>query len=260
MKRRIVLLGTGTGVGKTFVGALLARSLRQVERSVLGLKPIESGIPSRAKSNHLPTDTVPPLGSVALSEAPLSDAATLSAASGLDVGHFRAFPDPVSPHLAARRAGESIRVEDVVEWVGAQERAHPDRALTVVETAGGVLSPLGEATTNFDLALALEPAVFVLIAPDALGVLHDVAATLLACRSLGRVPDLVVLSGARPADASTGANADELMQIVFPRLDSRSAVPPGGSAAPACMQVSTIAAGAVNCESFVSNVLRLLDG
>jgi hypothetical protein len=46
-----------------------------------------------------------------------------------------------------------------------------------------------------------------LVAPDALGVLHDVTATL---RSLPRRPDFVVLSAARPADASSGTNAQEL--------------------------------------------------
>jgi hypothetical protein len=51
-----------------------------------------------------------------------------------------------------------------------------------------------------------------LVAPDALGVLHDVTATLLALRSFGRIPDAVVLSAAR-SDASTGSNACELRRL-----------------------------------------------
>jgi dethiobiotin synthetase len=83
----------------------------------------------------------------------------------------------------------------------------------LVETAGGVLSPLTPRTSNLDLANALSPAIWVLVAPDALGVLHDVRATLLAMRQLAREPDFVVLSASRARDASTGTNADELARL-----------------------------------------------
>jgi dethiobiotin synthetase len=84
---------------------------------------------------------------------------------------------------------------------------------TVIETAGGVFSPLSASATNFDLAQALEPAIWLLVAADALGVLHDVSATLQAMRARARLPDYVVLSGAREADRSTGTNAAELTAL-----------------------------------------------
>ena len=74
---------------------------------------------------------------------------------------------------------------------------------TIIETAGGVFSPLALGLSNFELARALEPAIWVLVAADALGVLHDVSATLKAMRASGREPDHLVLSGAREPDAST---------------------------------------------------------
>src|SRR6202000_2887278 len=83
----------------------------------------------------------------------------------------------------------------------------------IIETAGGVFSPLSPAKTNFDLALALEPALWVLVAADSLGVLHDVSATLQAMRARKRAPDHVILSGAREPDASTGPNAAELQAL-----------------------------------------------
>ncbi|HET7544579.1 MAG TPA: hypothetical protein VFK05_32135, partial [Polyangiaceae bacterium] len=90
----------------------------------------------------------------------------------------------------------------------------PPMALwSVIETAGGVFSPLGPGITNFELALALEPATWVLVAADALGVLHDVSATLKAMRASGRLPDHLVLSGARAPDESTGGNAAELATL-----------------------------------------------
>ena len=83
----------------------------------------------------------------------------------------------------------------------------------VIETAGGVFSPLTESLTNFDLARCLGAAQWVLVAPDRLGVLHDVASTLQAMKSLGRSPDWLVLSASAPPDSSTGTNGAELQRL-----------------------------------------------
>ncbi len=60
-----------------------------------------------------------------------------------------------------------------------------------------------------------------LVAPDALGVLHELTATLSALAARGRSPDFVVLSAAREPDASTGSNAAELrrLQIADPAAE-----------------------------------------
>src|SRR5690606_2742750 len=77
-------------------------------------------------------------------------------------------------------------------------------------------SPLNEEAVNVDLGLLLQPALLVLIAPDSLGVLHDVGATLRAMAP--NPPTLVALSEARAPDQSTGRNATELERVVFPHL------------------------------------------
>lgn len=201
---RIVVLGCGTGVGKTRLGVALLRELGSRGRATLGLKPIESGIAAGADR---------PPGSDA--EA-LSDAGTLRAS---EASPLYALHEPVSPHLAARSAGLDIRTQDVTRWVLRAEsqmatQVSSDRALwSLVETAGGVFSPLSAAATNFELALSLEPAIWVLVAADALGVLHDVSATLQAMRARGREPNHLVLSGAREPDASTGRNGAELAAL-----------------------------------------------
>ena len=184
---RVVILGTGTDVGKTYVTASLARGLLE-HVAVIALKPIESGVASGAAG----------------------DAGVIAAAAG----HAPAlspwrFPRPVSPHLGARESGAPITIAEVAAWVTAQEKlgAAP---VSLIELAGGAFSPLGPGLTNVDLALALEPAVWLLVAPDALGVLHDVTASL---RAMPRAPDAVVLSGSRPPDESTGSNADELARL-----------------------------------------------
>jgi dethiobiotin synthetase len=189
---RVVMLGTGTDVGKTYVTSHLAQALAK-RAKVLALKPIESGV----------------------SPGVDGDVERLARAAG----HAPAtspwrFTRGVSPHLAAREEQHRIELPRVVDWLlAAEQRAQPD--LLLVETAGGVFSPLGEGITNLELALSLSPALWVLVAPDALGVLHDVTATL---RALPRQPDAVVLCAARPPDASSGTNARELEALGITRV------------------------------------------
>jgi dethiobiotin synthetase len=83
----------------------------------------------------------------------------------------------------------------------------------IIESAGGCFSPLDAGVTNADFAFALEPAVWILVAPDALGVLHDVSATLGVLAARRRLPDHLVLCAAREPDASTGSNATELESL-----------------------------------------------
>jgi dethiobiotin synthetase len=176
---------------------------------VLALKPIESGVDPQA----------------------LGDAGTIAQAAGHRPRHSPwRFQPPISPHLAARLAGVSIELSRVVHWVSEQEReASPD--VTLIELAGGALSPLAADVTNVELALALGAAAWLVVAPDALGVLHDLTATL---RCLPRPPDAVVLSRSRRPDASTGTNAGELQRLGIAEV--LEVVPAGASECPAAVE------------------------
>lgn len=195
---RIVVLGVGTQIGKTWVASALARSAEP--SSSIALKPIETGCAPPA----LP-----------------SDAAALAEAAGHPLLPPRyAFGEPVTPWLAAELAGTSIDVELIPGWV----RDHTTRrgvalhaTTCIVETAGGVFSPLTEDETNFDLARQLDPALWLLVAPNRLGVLHDVGATLHAMRALHRPPDVIVLNHHTATDASTASNLS-LLRRLHPEL------------------------------------------
>ena len=200
---RVVVLGCGTCVGKTRLSVALIRALAARGHFALGLKPIESGV-ERGES------LVAPAG---------SDACALATASSVQtrVPHpLYALREPVSPHLAARTEAIHLDLQRVVAWVEEAETAVTPHVVlrsalwTIIETAGGVFSPLAPGLANFDLALALEPAIWVLVAADSLGVLHEVSSTLKAMRACGREPEHLVLCGAREPDASTGSNAAEL--------------------------------------------------
>jgi dethiobiotin synthetase len=192
--RRWVILGTGTGVGKTFAATALVRLLAHRGTPVAGLKPIETGLGTGGGEAQ--------------------DAAGLAAESfhvKLPWPHpLYAFAAPIAPSRAARAAGELIDLRRVVAWVDGVTSPGTAPADVVVETAGGVFSPLHETATNFDLARALEPCTWLLVAPDRLGVLHDVGSCLLAMEALGRRPDYLVLSAPEQVDASTGTNHEEL--------------------------------------------------
>ncbi len=202
---RIVVLGTGTEVGKTYTTCQMAELLTSQPACcvVLALKPIETGV-QRVEN---------------------TDAAKLGQASlpRLPPYHAYSFASPVSPHRAARLSGTRIDVDRTVEWISERlERVVNARSAPIscanqstsefalIETAGGVFSPINENQTNLDLALALEPSCWVLVGADRLGVLHDVRATLIAMQCLARLPDIVLLNAPSIPDESTGTNRQEL--------------------------------------------------
>jgi dethiobiotin synthetase len=190
---RIVLIGTGTGIGKTHLGVALVHALAQAGQEVAGLKPVESGV----------ADGV-------------TDADLLDRAATFHVKHPRpyALATPVSPHRAAALEGVTISLSPIVDWVDQTEAAW-----IVLETAGALLSPLSPLLTNLDLTFAVKPDAIVLVAPDRLGVLHEVTATLFALRILTpQLPEPVVaLQAPAEPDASTGKNAEDLLSLSIAR-------------------------------------------
>ena len=190
--RLIVVTGTGTEIGKTHLPCALVRS-GQPER-VRGIKPIESGVSGEEGD----------------------DGRALRLASG-DMFHVKHGLAPyllrraVSPHLAAREEGRQIAFADVERYVAAW-RADSD--VVFVELAGGMFSPLVPPQTNADLARMLAPDALLVVAPDRLGVLHDVGATLRAAASCGTPVTAVALVCPATRDASTGSNRAELQDLV----------------------------------------------
>ena len=196
----LVVTGTGTGIGKTHVAAALVHAWRAVLEAagrpcdVAGLKPVETGVGGEA-------DGAP------------SDGQTLERASTF---HVKRHPPPyllaraVSPHLAAADEGVTIEVAVIAAYV---EEVRRRAAGVVVELAGGLFSPLSARAANVDAALALGPTGVVLVVPDRLGALHDVAATTRAARAAGlEVTGIVMVAPERP-DSSTGTNARELSVV-----------------------------------------------
>jgi 8-amino-7-oxononanoate synthase len=208
--RRWVVLGTGTGVGKTFVAQALVRALAATNAPVAGLKPVETG----------------------LTPGIAGDADTLGALAfhvKLPSPHpLYGFADPVTPSRAARAQGVAIDLDHIAHWIRSAVATTERASHLVIETAGAVFSPLSDEQTNFDLSIALDPATWLLVAPNRLGVLHDVTSALLAMTALGRRPDWIILSAPDAPDTSTSSNRNELSRlqsmppiIELPRNDAR---------------------------------------
>ncbi|MGO8993692.1 MAG: dethiobiotin synthase [Polyangiaceae bacterium] len=202
----VVLIGTGTSVGKTYVGERLLRAVAAEGHTALGYKPIESGVSEGSDDTDI---------------ARLARASTFHVKPALMSMTFR---EPVSPHLAARIEAREISLDALREEI---RRACASAAsLVVVELPGGAFSPMTESVCCAEFARSLPGARTLLVAADRLGVLHDIGATTRACAALGLPLLGIVLSAPAFADAATGHNALELPCVTrVPLLASLPRIP-----------------------------------
>jgi dethiobiotin synthetase len=125
-------------------------------------------------------------------------------------------PRPLSPHLAARLHGETIRVQALLDMVAAQ----PPPSRWIVEGAGGVLVPINESELMVDLMVRLGLPVLV-VARARLGTINHTLMTLeaLSARSLAVVG--VVMVGARNRENRRAIETYGRVRILgeLPRLD-----------------------------------------
>lgn len=190
----VFITGTGTDVGKTHVTGLLLRGLRVRGVNAGSIKPVQTGCapgePPLDLAAHWRLAGWQPAESVARACAPF------------------VFADPVSPHLAAQRAGVRLDVAVVAEAVRAAARHFE---FSLVEGAGGVLVPLNECETQLDLMRALALPVL-LVAEAGVGTINHTLLTLAALRGAG-VPVLGVVLNARVPVAEAGVAEDNAATI-----------------------------------------------
>ncbi len=188
--RGLVVAGTDTGVGKTFVASALCRLLRRRGIAVVGLKPFETGCQPEA-----------------------ADAAALEreARSGLPLElrcpvRYRA---PLAPAAAAEQEGLKGTLADALEAIAQASLGR----VAIVELAGGLFVPIDRRHTNLDLAVALRLPV-ILVGRNALGTLNHLTLSVQALRRRRlAVPALVLSRGHSPADPSQASNARWASQL-----------------------------------------------
>ncbi len=182
---RLFVTGTDTDVGKSVVAAALAAGC---EGEVSALKPVASGVAPGA---------------------PGEDAALLGRGAGHEPRSYRSFPAPLSPHRAASLAGESLDLEEVLDWIRQQEGQH-----TLVEGVGGWRVPVARDWSISDLACVWGAPVLV-VAPNQLGVLNHVRLTVEAITMAGLSLWGVVLNdGLAAGDEASNHNLEDLEQLL----------------------------------------------
>ena len=162
----VAVVGTGTDIGKTWVAARLLTQLRAAGLRVAARKPAQSFDPG----DH-------PAG---------RDAAVLGAATNEPPEQVcpphRWYETAMAPPMAAEVLGrQPFTIADLTD-----ELAWPPDAVDVglVETAGGVRSPLAADGDCLDYCAALDPDTVVLVADAGLGTINAVRLTFDALGSL----------------------------------------------------------------------------
>lgn len=174
-RRLVVVAGTGTEIGKTWVSVALARAAVSGGWTIEARKPAQSGVPGD------PTD------------ADALAAATGEVPDRVCPPH-RSYTVPMAPPMAAESLG--LPVPAVAELVSETTGSWGPRSadLGLVELAGGVASPAAGDGDGADLAAALEPDGVVLVADAGLGTINAVRLTRLRLlAATGREP-LVMLN------------------------------------------------------------------
>lgn len=204
--RGLFVTGTDTGVGKTSVAVAIARQLRSDGRRVGVYKPVASGFSSV-------TD-------------PASDAVRLWEAAGRPLGPGTVCPQSFAAAAAPARAAraEGRRVDERLLRSGlAAWRAASD--VVVVEAAGGLCSPLGDATLGIDLAREFcLPLVVVDMAR--LGMIGRSLVTVRAARAEGLRVAALVMSAVEPLDLPSD-DPESPGRIVADGLSDLAAFLPG---------------------------------
>jgi dethiobiotin synthetase len=181
--RRVVVTGTDTDVGKTYATAALAQALLLAGRTVVVVKPVQTGV-----------ETGDP-----------TDADEINRLVGHPVAQdWQRLALPLAPETIAHESGAAlVPIADLVTRLG-----QVDADVVIVEGAGGVLVRLDEdGRTIADLASAWGAEV-VVVTRDTLGTLNHTGLTVDYLRARGLEPVLVV-----GLDTGNQLNRRELVRL-----------------------------------------------
>jgi dethiobiotin synthetase len=192
----LFITGTDTGVGKTYIGSALVRTLSARGHRLRVRKPVESGCAPSASGPE-------PADAIALHEAagrvePLDSVCPIRLQAAL------------SPPRAARLEGRPLSLS---ELTASCQRGLGPQDLLIVEGAGGFYSPIAEDGLNADLAQRLGLPL-VLVIGDRLGCINHTLLTLEAARRRGLSIAALVLSRPGSPDEASMDNLQDLSELL----------------------------------------------
>ena len=192
----LFVTGAGTGVGKTYVTALLTRQLR-----VRAVKPVISGF-----------DPASPAGSdsAILLEA-MGEALTPATIDAISPWRYTA---ALAPNMAARRENRTIDLPAIVDWCAAQSGS------VIIEGVGGVMSPVTDEETVLDWIAALDcPAL--LVGGSYLGAISHTLTAFEALRARAIAVAAIVVS-----ESEAGVDLDETAAVIRTHTQTPVAIVP----------------------------------
>ena len=156
---KIFISGTNTEVGKTFITVNIIKLLQSKGYLVNPYKPVETGCRKRL-SKLVPNDS-------SLFHK------TIKKRMSLDKINPYRFLEPISPATAIKLSKKRITINNYL----AKYKTLPDCDFSVIEGAGGLLSPLASDGFNIDLIKKIK-APTILVAKDEIGVINNVMLSL----------------------------------------------------------------------------------
>lgn len=193
----LLITGTDTDVGKTWVSSLLLRQLRKQGVSVGAYKPVCSGVTHDVDG-----------GKTWLDVDQLSSA--IQWTGYLDQICPQRFDAPVAPNIAARL--QDLVVDDGL-LAGGVEAWRNTASHLLIEGAGGLLCPLSDQSTVADLAERLN-APLLIVAANRLGVINHTLLTVETARNRGlQIAAIVLNDVAEPDHASDESCLSNLEQL-----------------------------------------------
>lgn len=215
-----VVLGTDTGVGKTFISCQIIRALSAQGFQVKARKPVETGCATEGEG------LIP------------ADATALWAAAGRIESLETVCPlrliAPLAPPQAAQREGFDLRfLRDIAPHLPplgplSTTPADPADTLWWIEGAGGLLSPLADDALGVELARYSGLPV-ILVAPDRLGTLSALFSAIETLSHRQIVLSAIVLNR-RPEDCLPASEPQpdnlSLLHAWLPKLLAPTRCPP----------------------------------
>lgn len=198
MTGALFVLGTDTGVGKTWFAAGAARALLRGGTDVGVMKPFASGAPDGTKYRSADVRM-------------LMEAARSLEAPEEVCPQF--FPHPCSPFSAQKRHGCRVDVGAALEALARMRAAHE---AVIVEGIGGAMSPIQADYNACDLARQAGMPVAVVVSRR-MGAQGQAAAAARACGAAGvRLAGLVVGGGRSEGGYDGDQLADDLKDMGLP--------------------------------------------
>jgi dethiobiotin synthetase len=202
--RGLFITGTDTGVGKTYVAALIARQLVAANYRVGVYKPVASGC-RRVEGKCIADDAVQ-LWQAAGCPGTLENVCP------------QRFAAPLAPPLSAQAEGKEVdanRLRNGLQfWKNVCD-------IVLVEGAGGLMSPISDNDYNADLAIDFGYPL-VVVAPNVLGTINATLQTLITASTYGTGLEVcgIVLNGQSQLtdEATSAGNLVELKRRAVPPI------------------------------------------